>query len=175
MLGRVFGAIAAAFVLSLTVSGCVGPSGTWQFPNFMTPPQSSYASTGYATPPSAPLSRTVSRERERASSQAREIDRLQEATSPPPAPPEASPQPTVTLAGDGADRDHALRLLDDAGACLAKVNRNKLGRDSAATYDQANDFLNAGRKAALNQDYVAATGDAKKASVLANKLSAASH
>jgi hypothetical protein len=74
------------------------------------------------------------------------------------------------LAGDGEDRNRALRLLNDAGARLAKIDRNKLGQDSAATYDQANDFLSAGRKAALNQDYVAATGDAEKASVLADKL-----
>lgn len=68
-----------------------------------------------------------------------------------------------------------LRLLNDAGARLAKIDRNNLDRDSAATYDQANNFLNAGRKAALNQDYVAATGDAEKASVLADKLKASSH
>jgi hypothetical protein len=179
MLGRVLAAAAAAFAISLMLSGCV-TNGTWQFPALMRPHQTAYTSPRYIPPQSRPpASQSYSVNK----GSARDDHPNTNASGPtsthatPPASPpaEASPQPTVTLAGDSASRDRALRLLDDAGARLARVNRNKLDRDSAATYDQANDFLNAGRKAALDQDYVAATGDAKKASVLADKLNASSH
>lgn len=92
----------------------------------------------------------------------------------PPAPPaEPLPKPTVTLA-DGPSKERAQQLLNDAGAKLAKVDRNTLGADSATTYDQANNFLQAGRRAATEDDYVAASGFAEKASVLAAKLAPAS-
>ena len=63
-----------------------------------------------------------------------------------------------------------MRLLDDAGAKLAKVDRNTLSGDNATTYDQASEFLKAGRAAAFEEDYVAASGFADKAAVLATKL-----
>jgi hypothetical protein len=179
MLGRVLASTAAAAALCLMLSGCVGPSGSWQFPQLMTPPPPpAYETHRYAPPPqtlpSASESGSVSSgPHESTAPRPGGLGRTE--TPPPSAPPaEAAPQPTVTLAGDGAAKDRALRLLDSAGAQLAKVDRSKLSRDSAATYDQANDFLNAGRKAAIDQDYVAATGYAEKASVLASKLASAS-
>ncbi len=75
----------------------------------------------------------------------------------------------VTLA-DAPPKERAQRLLDDTAAKLAKVNRKSLGADSAITYDQANNFLQAGRRAATDEDYVAASGFAHKAAVLADKL-----
>jgi hypothetical protein len=76
----------------------------------------------------------------------------------------------VTLAGDVASKDRAQHLLDDAGAKLGKVDRNKLNAEGATTYDQASDLLKAGQKAAVDQDYLAASGYAEKASLLATKL-----
>jgi hypothetical protein len=91
-----------------------------------------------------------------------------------PAPPaEPLPKPTVTLA-DGPSKERAQQLLDRAGAKLAKVDRSALGADSATTYDQDNNFLQAGRRAATDEDYVAASGYAQKAAVLAAKLVPAS-
>lgn len=91
-----------------------------------------------------------------------------------PAPPsQPTPKPSVTLA-DGPSKSRALRLLDDTGAKLAKVDRSTLNADSATTFDQANDLLKAGRKAATEEDYVAASGFADKAAVLAAKLVPAS-
>ena len=79
-------------------------------------------------------------------------------------------EPSVTLAGDVASKDRAMHLLGDADAKLAIVDRNKLNAESATTYDQANDFLKASHKAATEQDYLAASGFAEKASLLASKL-----
>lgn len=101
-------------------------------------------------------------------------ERAVPATAATPAPPaQPIPKPTVTLA-DGPSKERAERLLDDAGAKLAKVDRNTLGADSATTYDQATNFLQAGRRAATEEDYVAASGFAEKAAVLAAKLAPAS-
>jgi hypothetical protein len=97
------------------------------------------------------------------------------ATAKTAAPPSAvpSPKPTVTLA-DGPSKELAQHLLDKTEAKLAKVDRGSLDADSATTYDQANSFLEAGRRAATDDDYVAATGFAQKAAVLAAKLTPAS-
>lgn len=190
MLGRVLAAVAAASTISLMLSGCFGPSGAGQFPPLMRPAQPpNYTSPRYIAPPSPPsvnqsYPANENPVHERAGSRANSPESTQvvpltaPAGAAPPAkaapPAEAAPQPTVSLTGNVADRDRALRLLNDTGARLARINRNKLGKDSAVTYDQANHFLKAGRKAALEEDYVVATGDAEKASVLANKLKAAS-
>jgi hypothetical protein len=81
-----------------------------------------------------------------------------------------NPQASVTLAGDVASKDRAMNLLGDTEAKLSKIDRNKLSGESATTYDQANDLLKAGRKALTEQDYLAASGFAQKASLLASKL-----
>lgn len=180
MLGRVLTAAAAVTAVSLMLSGCINATGSLQFPSFMRPTQpASYTPAPYYEPQSAPPTviegHRVSRNAHEHQGSHRNSSRSAQMITPAPPPAEAVPQPTVTLAGDGEDRDHALRLLNDAGARLAKIDRNKLGKDSAATYDQASGFLSAGRKAALNQDYVAATGDAEKASVLADKLNTGPH
>jgi len=100
-----------------------------------------------------------------------------ETPAPPataPAPPvEPQPKPTVTLAG-GPSKQRAEQLLDDTGAKLSRVDRSTLGADSATTYDQANNFLQAGRKAATEDDYVAASGFAETAAVLAANLASPS-
>jgi hypothetical protein len=92
-----------------------------------------------------------------------------------PAPPPVQPiaKPTITLA-DGPSKQRAQRLLDNTGAKLAKVDRNSLGADSAITYDQATNLLEAGRRAANEDDYVAAAGFAEKAAALAAKLGSGS-
>jgi len=183
IVGRVMVSVAAA-AMCFALSGCFGPGGTWQFPQLMTPPPPpAFRAPRYQPPPSPPPSESsaATRSRARASKSRASSAAPAEAQAPAPAPAAALsptdtvPAPTVTLAGDSDIRDRALRLLDDAGARLAKVDRGKLNRDSAATYDQANDFLSAGRKAALDQDYVSATGYAEKASVLADKLNPATH
>lgn len=179
MVGRGLASAAAIAALCLTLGGCVGPGGAWQFPQFMTPPSRPASQAHYYAPsprPSPPPSesRAVSGSSEHESAASRPSAPASADAAPPAAvaapPAEAAPQPTVTLAGGGDSRDRALHLLDDAGARLARIDRSKLSGDSAATYDQANGFLSAGRKAAIDQDYVAATGYAEKASVLANKL-----
>jgi hypothetical protein len=91
-----------------------------------------------------------------------------------PAPPTLPiPTPTVTL-GNGPSKQRAQHLLDDTAAKLATVDRGTLGADSANTYDQANNLLQAGRRAATEDDYVAASGFAQKAAALAAKLTPAS-
>lgn len=176
MRGRYAGRVsAAAGALCLTLSGCVGPGGSWQLPSFMRPPPPSVPATHHyepsagveingappATEYGAPAKSTRSR---------RPSDRIVPAAVATPAPPvKPIPSPTVTLA-DGPSKERAQHLLDDTGAKLARVDRNTLGADSATTYDQANNFLQAGRRAATENDYVAASGFAEKAAVLAAKL-----
>jgi hypothetical protein len=183
MTGRYVWRAAAAGALCLVVSGCSGSVGGWQLPSFMrssppaTPARVYQPSAGdelNSNPPSAGIVKRHKTARAR-----HPADRVVPAAIAPapvatPEPPvEAIPQPTVTLA-KGPSKERAQHLLDDTGTRLSKVNRNTLGADSATTYDQANNFLQAGRKAATEDDYVAASGYAEKAAVLAAKLVPAS-
>lgn len=86
--------------------------------------------------------------------------------------PNAVATPTVTLDNDEAARRRAQNLLDSAHAKLGKVDRSRLNGDDAATYAQATTFADAAQHAIGEHDYVAATGLAEKASVLADKVTA---
>jgi hypothetical protein len=171
-------ATAVGASLSLALSGCFGPGGSWQLPSFLRPPPTTYVppkpspppnvggESGSAAPNERPARNRVSRHT---------ANHVVPAAVPTPAPPAPQPaqKPTITLT-DGPSKDRALHLLDATGAKLARVDRNTLSTDSATTYDQANNFLNSGRRAALEEDYVAASGFAEKAAVLAAKLMPAS-
>ncbi|MGH7914435.1 MAG: hypothetical protein ACREPW_07280 [Candidatus Binataceae bacterium] len=169
------GRVATAGALCLMLSGCFGPDGGWQIPSFMRSPAPTVPAARHYQPSAGveingsqiekPVEKTRSRHL------ANHVIPAAISAPSPPLPP--VPKPTVTLA-DGPSRERAQHLLDDTGARLAKVDRNTLGTDSATTYDQANNFLQAGRRAATENDYVAASGFAEKAAVLAAKLAPAS-
>ncbi len=164
--------VGAVGALGFALFGCTGPGGGWQLPSFMRPPPP--APTRYYQPSvgreinnNPPAENEEPHEHVRSR---RPTERVVPAAVATPAPSvQPLPKPTVTLA-DGPSKERAERLLDDTGAKLAKVDRHTLGADSATTYDQANNFLQAGRKAATEDDYVAASGFAEKAAVLAAKL-----
>jgi hypothetical protein len=81
--------------------------------------------------------------------------------------------PTITLDNDQAAQQRAQSLLDSANSKLGKVDQAKLNRADAATYAQAIGFADAARQALGEHDYVAATGLAEKASLLADKVATA--
>lgn len=87
-----------------------------------------------------------------------------------PATAEKVPQSVVTLAGEPSDPDAPGRIIDRTSRKLAQVDRAQLTTQEATAYDQVQDFLNAGRQALAHKDYLTATGYAKKAWVLVNKL-----
>jgi hypothetical protein len=170
--------VATAGALGLALSGCFGPGGSWQLPSFMRPPPPAPTTHYYQPSAGGEINNnppTIENEEPHEHVRSRRPpEREVPAAVATPAPPvQPVPKPTVTLA-DGPSKERAQRLLDDAGAKLAKVHRDTLGADSATTYDQANNFLQAGRKAATEDDYVAASGFAEKAAVLAAKLVPAS-
>ncbi len=76
----------------------------------------------------------------------------------------------MTLANANVSRLQVLEMLNQANAKLSRIDRGKLDGTNAVTYDQAEGFLRQARKAADEKDYVAASGLAHKASILADKL-----
>jgi hypothetical protein len=193
MKGRFVGRVAATGALCLGLSGCFAPGGGWELPSFMRPAPPAVPAT-HTYQPSAGEEINNTSPASEANPATAEIKIPAPAFRPPsensgsrqtvspaqptpvatPAPP-ALPlsTPTVTLV-NGPSKERAQHLLDDTMAKLAKVDRNSLGADSVNTYDQANNLLQAGRKAAIENDYVAASGFAEKAAVLAAKLEPAS-
>jgi hypothetical protein len=170
--------VAVTGALGLALSGCYGQSGGWQIPSFMRPPPPVPATRHYQPSAGGEISSNPPADENEAPAEhvhsRRPPERVVPAAVATPAPfVQPAPRPTVTLAF-GPSKERAQRLLDDTGAKLARVDRNTLGADSATTYDQANNFLQAGRRAATEDDYVAAAGFAEKAAVLAAKLVPAS-
>lgn len=99
------------------------------------------------------------------------------ASSPSPSAvptPSALPTPSTTLSlgNNNSSKSQAEQLLGAADSKLAGVDRSKLNGSDAATYDQATGFVTAARQAMAQQDYVAASGFAQKASLLADKVAA---
>jgi hypothetical protein len=76
----------------------------------------------------------------------------------------------VTLEDNDGDHLRAQSLLDDADSRIAKIDRSKLTGESAATYNQASNLASAARKAMEQHDYLAASGLARKATLLTAQL-----
>jgi hypothetical protein len=79
---------------------------------------------------------------------------------------------TISMAAPGDSSSSAEKVIEATGQRLAHFNRNRLHGSTRATFDQAYGFLNQGKQALAEKDYVAASGFAQKASVLADKLQA---
>ena len=76
----------------------------------------------------------------------------------------------ISMVAPGDSSGLAQKSLDLTSRKLGSINRNRLHGSALATFDQANGFLLQGRQALVEKDYVAASGFAQKASVLADKL-----
>ena len=79
---------------------------------------------------------------------------------------------TISMAAPGDSSGNAEKAIAATSDRLARLDRNRLKGETLSTYDQANGFLNQGKQALAEKDYVAAIGFAQKASVLADKLQA---
>jgi len=173
--------VAAAAMVILFLSGCMGPDGDWVFPSLMTPP--SYVSRQYRYLPSSGHRR---RHRAIASGSIdkhyKEVANVTDSAPPTlvrptlaSAPDPPAPRPDVTLADGEASLEEALRFLNGAETTLAQVNRNKLSGEQVTTYQQADNFIQEGRAAGGQGDFVAASGYGRKALALANLLTASPH
>jgi hypothetical protein len=85
----------------------------------------------------------------------------------PQRPPVA---PLVTLENSEDAKGNAQRLLEQASIKLARVNRAELAETTVSAYQQANELINAARRAMAEQDYLAASSLAEKASALTSQL-----
>jgi hypothetical protein len=93
------------------------------------------------------------------------------ASRQPEREPRAVTAPTVTLDNSDAARADAERVLEDASARLAHINRAALTDGGASTYQQANELISAAQRAIAEDDYLAASSLAKKASAMTRQLS----
>jgi hypothetical protein len=76
----------------------------------------------------------------------------------------------VTLEDNDADRERARTLVNDANARLAQIDRSKLTGEASAAFRQASDLAGAAGKAMEQHDYLAASGLARKASMLSDQV-----
>jgi len=84
--------------------------------------------------------------------------------------PPPSPAPLVTLENSDDAKANAQRLLDQATAKITHIDRAELAESTASTYQQANELINAAQRAMADQDYLAASSLAEKASALTSQL-----
>jgi hypothetical protein len=76
----------------------------------------------------------------------------------------------VTLGNSEDAKASAQRLLDQATIRIAHVDHAQLAGDTAFTYQQANELIDAAQRAMAAQDYLAASSLAEKATALTNQL-----
>lgn len=81
-----------------------------------------------------------------------------------------APGPSISMVGDDATGLSARRTLNRTRKKLERIDRTRLTGSALAMYDQASGLLIQGTEALGEKDYVAASGFAEKASVLADKL-----
>lgn len=81
-----------------------------------------------------------------------------------------APGPSISMVGDDATRSRAQHTLDVTRKKLERIDRTRLTGSALAMYDQASGLLIQGTEAIGEKDYIAASGFAEKASVLADKL-----
>jgi len=118
-------------------------------------------------PQVAPVSRPAIRSRPIRSKSVYIRRPLQPSANPSPIP---APAPSVTLENSDDAKANARRLLDQATVTLAHFNRAELPASTVSTYEQASELINAARRALADQDYLAASGLAEKASALISQL-----
>ena len=100
------------------------------------------------------------------------VDQMSIQAGPGPASSPDSSASTISMMSPGDTSITAEKSLDATGRRLSRLNRDHLNGSALATYDQANAFLNQGKQALAEKDFVAASGFAQKASLLADKLQA---
>jgi hypothetical protein len=85
-------------------------------------------------------------------------------------PPPPSPPPVISLENSADTKANAQRLLDQVTVKLTHVNRAELAESTASAYQQVNELINEAQRAMADQDYLAASSLAEKASALTNEL-----
>jgi len=163
-------ACALAIILATTLAGCSPLYFDWDSRTIRTAP------TEQAATPSS----STSTRRQTASIHQRkhkpptaapetEEDNPTDTTETPATAPATS---ILSMASSRDSSGSATKTIDATRQRLARYDRNRLRGSTLATYDEANGFLNQSRQALAEKDYVAASGFAQKASVLADKLQA---
>ena len=79
---------------------------------------------------------------------------------------------TISMATPGDSSGSAEKAIDATSRRLEGFKRSRLSGSTLATYDEAQGFLNQGKQALAEKDYVAASGFAQKASALTDRLQA---
>jgi hypothetical protein len=159
----------AALTLLFQLGGCTLVRGHWPFEREL-PQAPPTANRAHRQLPPSTVGETPSKE-EKETPRAGAI-RKEPTTvgAPVQTPPAAWGTTNVTLEDNDADHLRAQSLLNDAAARLAHIDRSKLSGENATAYDQASNLTNAARKAMVQQDYLAASGLARKAATLTAQL-----
>ena len=159
----------AALWLSLQLGGCAVIGRHWPYRTVLPPASASNhahhpasSATAREKPPAAQAHGTD------------QSDTSGKATATGAGPAQSAPGGTtiVTLDDNDADRYRAQALIDDASTRLARIDRSKLKGEDHTAYNQASGLADAARKAMQQRDYLAASGLARKASVLTAQLAA---
>jgi hypothetical protein len=162
-----FPAQIAALMLSLQIGGCASIQSHWPFKSQLPPTTAATSNFVYRqTPPPATASerpKKVEHETARTTAPQKAPATASVPTRPPNPPTQAT---YVTLEDNDADHLQAQALLDDADSRLAQIDRSKLTAENAAAYDQASDLAKAAHNAMVQHDYLAASGLARKATLV---------
>lgn len=159
----------AVLTLLLQLGGCAAFQSRWPFGSHRPPAERSSVRAHRQSPASAVSEQPAKEERE--TNRAGTV-RKEPAVAGEPAPSASAPVSTTDVTLEDNDGDHlrAQALVNDAAARLARIDRSKLTGERATAYNEASDLANAARQAMMQQDYLAASGLARKATLLTEQL-----
>lgn len=167
---RLITRLAAPMVVLLQLGGCASIRSHWPLGNQSLPVAPTYTHHRQASP--AAEGEQPAKE-EKGTVRAGAVQKEPAPAGVPTQTPSAPAGTTnVTLEDNDGDHLRAQSLLDDADSRLAHIDRSKLTGDNATTYHQASVLASAARKAMEQRDYLAASGLARKATLLTVQLTA---
>jgi hypothetical protein len=176
---RLRSACALAIILATTLAGCSPLYFDWDSRTIRTAPTEQAATTGTPSSSISTHHQTASIHKRKHTpptaapdSEDSDLDTPETPAVSPQTPVMLPPTSTLSMASSGDLSGSATKTIDATRQRLARYDRNRLSGSTLATYDEANGFLNQSNQALAEKDYVAASGFAQKASVLADKLQA---
>jgi hypothetical protein len=159
-----------ALTLLMQLGGCASARSRWPF---QSEPQPAAPPANHVRRQAVPTTASTDQPKREGNGSERPAPPRKEpsiANVPAQTPPASVKTTSVTLVDNDADHVRAQALVDDADARLARIDRSKLTGESATAYNQATNLASAARQAMTQQDYLAASGLARKATLLTEQL-----
>jgi hypothetical protein len=158
----------AALMSALQIAGCATLKSYWPWTKSPAPPSplKVLKEVPSEIPPSTVVEEPAIPKRRTHRARAKEPPAITTAPAQTPAGSPTRGGTNVTIEDNNGYRVQAQALLADADTRLSQIDRSKLNAENSSAYNQASDLASAAHKAMAQNDYLAASGLARKSALL---------